>query len=412
MRGVGKKKRKIVNDILTRGVAEVVDRDHLKKRLLGDEILRIKLGIDPTGPDIHIGRGSILRKLRRFQDLGHKVVIIIGDFTAQIGDSSDKPEGRVGVSQQQVDTNLKNYLEQIGRVVDLSRAEIRRNSEWLGNLSPKEWISLAGNFTVQQMISRKNFSERIKKGAPVRLQELLYPLAQGFDSVAIKADVEIGGTDQTFNLYAGRELQEAYGQEPQDILTMQLMIGTDGRKMSTSWGNVIKIIDPPEEKFGKIMSIPDQLVPVYMEMLTDIPLEEINKLEMALSEGSVDPMELKKRLARLVVQEFDGDEAAEIAQEHFEKVTQRKEIPSTKKIPEAEVDSNSIDVNTLIGLIKRYNLTKSKNEARRIMQQGGLYLTGEDGDVVITEDSKLNIGDRWIIVRVGKRRFLKITQKR
>lgn len=408
-------KEEKIEDILTRGVAEVINRDHLRERLLGKKKLRIKLGIDPTGPDIHIGRASTLKKLRMFQDLGHKAVLIIGDFTAQIGDSSDKPEGRKGLTQGQIDSNLENYLEQIGRVVDISRAEIRRNSEWLGKLSPSEWVKLAGNFTVQKMISRDNFATRIKRGTPVSLQELLYPLAQGYDSVVVKADVELGGTDQTFNLHAGRKLQQVYGQEPQDILMMQLMIGPDGRKMSTSWGNVIKIVDLPENKYGKIMSIADQLIPVYMEMLTDVPLTEIHNLEAALSEGEIDPMKLKKRLAKLVVQEFDGNEAAEDAQKHFESVVQRKEVPSKNKILKAEVEGDSIDVNELYGLIKRFNLTRSKGEARRILQQGGIYLTGKnkgDEDVVIDKDSILKITDEGITVRVGKRRFLKIVPKK
>lgn len=399
-----------VDDILTRGVVEVIDLNSLRERMLSGKPLRVKLGIDPTGPDIHIGRGATLKKLREFQDLGHQVVLIIGDFTAQIGDSSDKPEGRKRLTSETIDQNLVNYLSQIGKIVDLSKAEVRHNSEWLGKLSAADWINLASNFTVQQMISRDNFANRLDKGLPVGLHELLYPLAQGYDSVAVEADVEMGGTDQLFNLHAGRKLQEVYGQKPQDIISMQLMIGTDGRKMSTSWGNVIRIIEAPAEKYGKIMSIPDQLIPVYMEMLTDIPMDEIRAIEQAIESGTTNPMEAKKRLAYSIVKTFDGEALAEEAQKHFERVVQHGELPESETIPEAKVGSNSIDLDTLLNLIKRHNLAKSKGEAKRLIMQRGVYIIRDGQEEVVKEDTQnIDLGEQGVMLKVGKRRFLKLS---
>ncbi len=251
----------------------------LKKRLLSGEKLRIKHGIDPTGSKIHIGRATQLWKLKAFQDLGHKIVLIIGDFTAQIGDASDKQAARKPLSEGEIRKNLKNYLKQIGKILDIKKTEAHYNSEWLKKMTVRDLLRLSMGFTAQQMIQRRNFKERWDQGKPIGLYELDYPLLQGYDSVAIKADLEIGGVDQLFNLQAGREIQKMFNQKPQDILTLKMLSGLDGRKMSTSWGNVINMIDFPNDMFGKMMSMHDEMIVDYFELCTKIPLAEIEKIK-------------------------------------------------------------------------------------------------------------------------------------
>src|SRR3989344_1138594 len=255
-----------IRHLLARNVEQVIDRAHLEKTLKSGKKLRIKLGIDPTGEKIHIGRAIVLWKLREFQELGHQVVLIIGDFTAQIGDPSDKLSKRPMLSREQVEKNMRDYLSQIGKILDLHKTETRYNSKWLDKLNFRETAELAESFSVQQMLHRRNFQERWKEGQDISLREFLYPIIQGYDSVAIKADVELGGTDQLFNLMAGREVQKQCGQKPQDVMTVGMLSGTDGRKMSTSWGNVINIVDPADEQFGKIMSMPDKMIQDYFHM--------------------------------------------------------------------------------------------------------------------------------------------------
>lgn len=399
-----------VDEVLTRGTVEVIDAEHLRQRMFSGERLRIKFGIDPTGPNIHIGRASTVRKLRQFQDLGHQIVFIIGDFTARIGDTSDKTEERKMLSKEEIARNERSYLDQIGKILDVSKTEVHHNSEWFDSLKPGDWIRLASNFSVQQMVTRENFSQRIQKDMPVGVHELLYPIAQGFDSVMIKADVELGGTDQLFNLMAGRKLQEVYGQKPQDIMTMQLLAGTDGRKMSTSWGNVITIIAPPEEKFGKIMSVSDQLIPVYMEMATDISMARVRKVQESIENQSVNPIDLKKELAFRIVELFDGRESAIRAQESFERVIQRRELPSEEQVPVANIPGGSIDTNSLLDLIKRYNLTRSKGEAKRLLEQNAIAI---EGGLNLSKDvDKIDIPEEGLTLRVGKRRFIRLTSEK
>ena len=270
---------KKVEEVLTRGVEKVINLNHLRKRLLSGRKLRIKHGIDPTGPKIHIGRATQLWKLKDFQELGHKIILIIGDFTAQIGDASDKQAMRRPLTAKEVKENMKNYIKQIAKILDIKKVEFHYNSEWLNKLTIKKLLNLAMNFTAQQTIQRRNFKERWERGKPIGLHELAYPLLQGYDSVAVKADVELGGFDQLFNLKIGRDVQKIFGQESQDIMTLKMLFGPDGRKMSTSWGNVINIVDGPDEQFGKIMSMKDELILDYFELCTRIPLEEIKKLD-------------------------------------------------------------------------------------------------------------------------------------
>lgn len=394
-----------VDNLLTRGVVDVIDKESLSQRLLNGEKLRVKLGIDPTGPDIHIGRGSTIRKLREFQELGHLVVLIIGDATARIGDASDKTEGRKSISDEEISRNEQHYLEQIGRLINLDQAEIHHNSEWIDKLDPKMWIRLAGLFTIQQMAQRDNFAQRIKNNNPVGYQEGLYCLLQGWDSVMVKADVEIGGTDQLFNLNAGRKIQQHFGQKPQEVMMLQLLAGTDGRKMSTSWGNVILVTDSPEEKFGKIMRLSDQLIPVYMEVATMTPMQRVREIQKLLEEGNVNPMDIKKELAHNIVTLYDGEEGAKRAQGYFEKTVQAKQVP--EKVPSLTVSIANIPVTDLFSYLVRANLVKSKAEAKRLLQEGAISVDGVRLDN--NPEQEIRVSKKGLMIQVGKRRFLRLT---
>ncbi|PIQ69795.1 tyrosine--tRNA ligase [Candidatus Shapirobacteria bacterium CG11_big_fil_rev_8_21_14_0_20_40_12] len=392
-----------IEEVLSRGVVEVIDKENLRKRMLRGDIFRIKMGIDPTGPNIHIGRGASLMKLRDFQELGHQVVLIIGDATATVGDSSDKASCRERLTPEQVRQNERNYLSQIGKILDISKVEIHHNSEWIRKIDFDIWLQLASCFTLQQIIERKNYAKRIDSGNPVGFHETLYPLLQGWDSVNIRADVEIGGTDQLFNLNAGRKIQERFGQKSQDILTLMLLTGTDGRKMSTSWGNVILINDPPDKKYGKLMSVPDYLIPVYMECATRIPMERVKEVVGLLKDEVGNPMDYKKELAFALVEQYDGKEAAEKARNSFEKTVQNRELPEV--IPVVTI-SGSLEINRLIQELVRTNLVRSKSEAKRLIEQKGVSIEGE----VFLPDQTVIVPEGGIVVKVGKRRYLKFEQ--
>ncbi|HKO25609.1 MAG TPA: tyrosine--tRNA ligase, partial [Chloroflexota bacterium] len=284
-----------IDELLTRGVVDVIVREDVEKRLRVGETLRVKHGIDPTGPRLHIGRAVPLRKLRQFQEQGHTICLVIGDFTAQLGDASDHSAARRMLSEQEVHANMAGYKEQIGRILDVDSVEWSYNSHWLGRLGSKDIIGLAQHFTVAQMLERENFRLRYAEGKPIGLHEFFYPLLQGYDSVALGADLEVGGTDQLFNLLAGRTIQRALGQRPQDVMTLQMIWGLDGRKMSTSEGNTILIDEPPVDMYGKIMSMGDEHIIPYFEAATDVPLREIRDITREL-EGGINPMIAKKRL--------------------------------------------------------------------------------------------------------------------
>jgi tyrosyl-tRNA synthetase len=395
---------KKIEEVLTRGVVEVIDKDHLKKRMLAGETLRVKLGIDPTSPDLHIGHGSTIKKLREFQDLGHQIVLIIGDGTALIGDTSDKVTGRETLSREDIDKNKKEYLDQASKILNMDKVEVRHNGDWINKFDTGKWIDLASLFTLQQLIERENYAERIKNGDPVGLHEALYPLMQGYDSVEIESDVEIGGTDQLFNLLAGRKIQKNHDQEEQDIITLQLLTGTDGRKMSKSWGNVIMVREAPEEKYGKMMRLPDQLIPIYMESATLIPMERVKKVSEALENSDDNPIEYKKELAFAVVQLYDGDVAAEKAQEHFENTVQNNELP--ENIPTIEIPAGEMDIKEFFSLLIKSNLIKSKSEGMRLLKEGAIYVDGES----LSETEKINLS-KDTNIKVGKRRFLNIKVK-
>jgi tyrosyl-tRNA synthetase len=387
-----------IEEILARGVTNVVEKKHLEEALGTDKKLRIKFGIDPTGPNIHLGHAITYWKLRQLQDLGHKIVLIIGDITAQIGDPSDKDSERQPLTEKEVKEYEKGYLDQIGFIIDLKKAEIRNNSEWHAKGSKLNLIEEAMNFTVNQMAQRDNFAKRLENDKPIGLHEFLYPLLQGMDSVAVKADVELGGNDQYFNLLAGRTLQKKYGQVPQDIITFDLVEGTDGRKMSKTYNNAIYLLDSPEEKFGKIMSIKDELIIRYMTLLTDMKLSEINEVEKKLAKG-MNPRDAKVMLAKVLVARYHGKKTAEEAAENFEKIFVKKEKPD--EMPEVSV----LDKNwPLANLLVHNGLTVSKSESRRMIEQGGVKVNG----AVIGDREAILRPQNGMVIQVGKRKFVKI----
>ena len=394
MASINTDERKI-DQLLTRGVTEVIDREHLKKALLSGKQLRVKLGFDPTGSKIHIGRAIVLRKLREFQDLGHKVVFIVGDFTAIIGDPSDKLEKRPMLTAAQVKENLKNYKQQVGKILDLGKAEFKFNSKWLSKINLGEFMQLQESFTVGQMLARRNFKERFEKGGEISTREFSYPLMQGYDSVAVKADVELGGFDQLFNLQAGRVIQPHYKQAPQDILTIEMLEGTDGRKMSTSWGNVINITDEPNDMFGKVMALKDELINKYFKLCTDVSDEEMAKLP-------TNPKERKMRLAVEITTLYHGAKSAEAAKQNFIEVFSNKGVP--KDIPTVTIASHGV---TLVELLIEADLVTSKSEARRLIEQGGVKIN----EVKKTNPTETIAVEDGMIVQVGPRRFVRIAKR-
>jgi tyrosyl-tRNA synthetase len=388
-----------IKEILIRGVEEIFERESLEKKLKSGKQLRIKFGIDPTGPKIHIGRAFQFWKLREFQDLGHKIILIIGDFTAQIGDASDKQAMRKVLTEKDIKENLRSYLSQIGKILNMKKVELHYNSQWFNKMKIKDFVSLQMIFTAQQTIQRRNFKERWDEGKPIGLHELDYPLFQGYDSVAIKSDVEIGGSDQLFNLQAGRELQKFFKQKPQDIMTSKMLNGLDGRKMSTSWGNIITIVDTPQDMYGKIMSMKDELIGEYFELATNLSENEIGKIKKTL----LNPRDTKARLAKEVVKIYHGEKLAEKAEEEFNKIFRDKQLPS-----EVEVFKTDIKMYPVLDLLCDSKLTSSKNEAKRLIEAGAVKLKINGQELKISnwkEEIKIEDG---IILQVGPRRFLKI----
>ncbi len=386
-----------ISELLNRGVEEIIVKKTLEEKLLSGKKLRIKFGIDPTGPKIHIGRAIPLKKLRQFQDLGHHIVLIVGDFTAQIGDASDKLEKRPTLSVEDIEKNLKDYEKHLGKIIDISKAEIVYNSVWLSKLTLKEVTELADSFSVLQMSSRRNFKTRLENGEEVSLLEFMYPLMQGYDSVAVKADVEIGGFDQLFNVKAGRTIQKFYGMDEQDILVTSMLEGTDGRKMSTSWGNVINIDDEPLDMFGKVLSIKDELIIKYFLLCTDISIEEIKKIEEEIKKGE-NPKKIKERLALEIVSIYHNKEKAEEAASQFEAAFKKGGIPDTAE--EVQVKKGMM----LSDVLLENSVTASKSDFARLIKEGAIEnieTTEKILDRNFSVVSDLNL-------RVGKKRFLKI----
>ncbi|MEK7514288.1 MAG: tyrosine--tRNA ligase [Patescibacteria group bacterium] len=388
-----------IENLLSRGVEEVFVKDSLYKKLISGKPLRVKLGFDPTGSKIHIGRAIILRKLKVFQDLGHTAVFIVGDFTAAIGDPSDKLEKRPTLGREEIEKNLKDYKTQIGKIINLDKTEFHYNSKWLRKLTFEKAVELAESFSVQQMSARRNFKDRFEKGEEVSLREFLYPLMQGYDSVEVRADVEIGGFDQLFNLKAGRIVQRHYGQKEQDILTTTMLEGTDGRKMSTSLGNVINITDEPEDMFGKVMSVQDSLMEQYFLLATNMPLSEIHSIKESLKESVVNPRDIKLRLARTIVTLYHGAQKAEKAEKHFINVFSKGGVP--EDVLEVNVSPNTLLVDILI----TQNIVSSKSEFARLILEKAITKMHPQGDIKIINGAAPALNG---VYKIGKRRFIKV----
>ncbi len=398
-------KEQLVEEILSRGVAEVIDHDHLKARLLEGKPLRIKLGIDPTSANIHIGRAVVLLKMRDLQQLGHKIVLIVGDFTGVIGDTSDKESERPMLTTDAIEQNMQTYTEQLGKLIDLEQAEVHYNSTWLEKLGYEEIGQQANVFSLAEFISRDNIKKRLSEGKRVSLREVLYPLMQGFDSIAINADVELGGIDQRFNLLAGRRLQEAHGQPAQDILMMNLILGTDGRKMSSSWGNTINLMDAPNEMFGKVMSVPDNLITDYFVHCTRIPMTEIAKMAEDMVTGG-NPRDAKVRLAKEIVQLYHGEAEAIQAEQYFIETFSKGVTP--QNVREVLLEPALEGYENIESFIARIGLATSKSDARRKIQQGGVNL----GDERIVVGSRMfTKEDNGKVMKVGKKDFVKVVFK-
>jgi len=388
-----------IKEILSQGVEEVIQKENLIKKIKSGEILKIKHGIDPTSPYIHLGNAISLWKLRQFQKLGHQIILIIGDFTARIGDTSDKKSLRQPLSKKQIEYNMKNYKKQIGRILDLKKTKFVYNSSWLKKITLEEILNLTSRFTVAQMIERKNFTERYKTGKPIGLNEFLYPLMQGYDSVAVKADVEIGGTDQKFNMLAGRIIQKLYNQLPQNIITLTLIEGSDDRKMSKSFGNVINITDKPNNMFGKIMSMKDNLIVKYFILCTKMPLEKINEIETGLKLKKLNPRNAKVQLAKEIISLYYNKIIAKKAEKEFERIFQEKKLPS--KIPKIQIKEKSVNI---LELLVKTKLASSRSEAKRLILQKGVKINGKI-QKSWQEIVKIKKGQ---VLQVGKRKFLKI----
>jgi len=390
---------KKIKELTEKGVETIIEKSNLLKKLKSGKKLRIKFGIDPTGSKIHIGRAIQFWKLKAFQDLGHQVVLIIGDFTAQIGDASDKQAMRKPLSEKEIEKNMKDYKKQIGKILDLDKTEIRYNSEWLKKLTIKDFLKISMHFTAQQMIQRRNFRERWDNQKPIGLHELTYPIFQGYDSVAVKSDIEIGGSDQLFNLKIGREIQKIFKQPIQDIMTSKMLLGLDGRKMSTSWGNVINIIDKPNDMYGKIMSMTDELIPEYFELCTDISLKELEIIKKDLKEERIAPKEIKMKLAKKIVELYWGKKKAQDAEKEFQKIFVEKETPSD--IPEIEINEKKLFI---LDLLVKTKLVLSKSEAKRLILQNAVKINNE-----IQKDWRKNIEiKKGSLIQIGKRKFVKI----
>jgi tyrosyl-tRNA synthetase len=393
-----------INYILKRGVAEIIVEEELVQLLRSDKKLRLKFGLDPSAPDITLGHTVVFRKLRQFQELGHQVILIVGDWTAQIGDPSGVSTTRKMLSAEQVKANAETYMKQFFMVVDKEKTEIKWQSEWFGKFDLADVVRLTSKFTVAQFLARDDFNKRFNEGRPIAITELLYPLMQAYDSVAIQADVEFGGTDQKFNLLVGRELQSMVGQKPQQIFMVPLLVGTDGvQKMSKSVGNYIGIAETPEDIYGKTMSIRDELIMQYFELLTDVPDKELAEFKNQLDNGA-NPMTLKKRLAKEIVTQLYSEKNATGAEENFEKVVQKKETP--EEIREYPLSFNALRFSTgeidVRKLLAATGTAASASEASRLINQGAVEIGGKK---VTRYQFQVSSGS---VIKIGKHRFVKV----
>jgi tyrosyl-tRNA synthetase len=388
----------LIQQLLTKGASEVIVKKDLEEKLKSGKKLRIKFGIDPSGHDLHLGHMVVIKKLKEFQDLGHQIVLLYGNFTAQIGDPTGKNETRKVKTQQEVENNARNYQDQVKKILDMSKVEIVWNADWLGKLNFSDVMTLASHFTVAQMLERDMFQQRIKSNQPISVHEFLYPLMQGYDSVAIKADVELGGTEQTFNLLAGRVLQKAYGQAPQNILTVPLLVGLDGtKKMGKSEDNFIAVNDTPKDMFGKVMSLPDHLIIHYYELCTLRTTEEINEITEKLKNGT-NPRDLKMALALDITEQYHDQIKAEQAKQEFIEIFSKGGLPDNIeciKVKHAEQN--------ILELLFENKLVSSKSEARRLIEGGGVKV---DQEKVISAEQNISLQQERL-VQIGKRKFIK-----
>ncbi len=394
---------------LKKGSVEIIQEDELKAKLersLKDgRPLKVKAGFDPTAPDLHLGHTVLLRKMKHYQDLGHEVIFLIGDFTGLIGDPSGRSKTRPAMTREEIDANAETYKEQVFKILDPETTVIDFNARWLGELTSFEIIKLMAKYTVARILERDDFANRLAQGHPVSTHELLYPLMQAYDSVALEADVEMGGTDQKFNLLVGRDIQREYGQEPQIVHTMPLLEGLDGvEKMSKSLDNYVGITEPPQEIFGKIMSVSDPLMFRYYELLTDVPLADVEAMREQAASGTVNPRDLKVELAQTIVTDFWGEAAAKRAAGEFDRIFTQREMPTDME--EVAITADRI---SLLSLLTENQMLPSRGEAKRLIRQGGIYLDGQRVEDVALE---LDLDKQpEVVIRVGKKRFYRITHK-
>lgn len=388
-------------DLFSRNIEEVIVKKHLEERLMIGDKLRIKLGADPTAPDLHLGHAVILWKLREFQDLGHKIIFIIGDYTARIGDPTARPAARPALSGAEIKKNAQTYFKQVGKILDLQKTEIRYNSKWLSKLDFARLIKLVANFSVFRILERDDFVKRHKEGRELLVHEILYPIMQAYDSIKVAADVEIGGTDQKFNMLSGRDLQRKLGLPEQDVITCPLLVGLDGKKkMSKSFGNYISITEAPDQMFGKVMSLPDHLIIAYFKLTTSLSDEEIKKIEEKLALGK-NPRDIKARLAYEIVARYHGKTKAKSAESEFNRVFRQKEKPS--KMAKIKIRENKLK---LLDLVMKTKQVKSKAEGRRVILQGGVKINDQTEKNWQKEISVKS----GMILRIGKIKFVEIVK--
>ena len=395
-------------DLIKRGISEIIPEEELVKKLEhslnGGKPLNIKLGCDPSRPDLHIGHSVVLRKLAQFQSLGHQAILIVGDFTGMIGDPSGRSATRPALTLKETKEHGQTYFQQASKILDSKKTKIVYNSEWLGKMSFEEVIKLAAKYTVARMLERDDFTKRYKAGEPISIHELLYPLAQAMDSVAIKSDVELGGTDQKFNLLVGRDIQREEGQEPQVILTMPLLVGTDGvEKMSKSYDNYIGISESPKEIYGKTLSIPDNLIYIYFELASDISSSELKEIKEQMDKTEINPRDIKRKLARTFVRMYHSEQAAKQAEEEFDRIFIKKEIPD--EVEEFKINDTNSELN-ILDLILKVNFASSRGEARRLVIQGGVSI---NSNKITDPNYKTKLTDSMIL-KVGKRKFVKFVK--
>ncbi len=386
---------------INKGFVDVINEEDLKELLLSKRKLKVKWGADPSAPDLHLGHTVVLRKLKIFQDMGHEIIFLIGDFTAMIGDPTGKSKTRKELSEEDVKRNAETYQDQVFKVLDRSKTTVVYNSSWLSKLTAKDMVKLTAKYNVARMLERDDFNKRFTNNVSISIHEFLYPLLQGYDSVALEADIEMGGTDQKFNLLVGRHLQKEYGQKPQVVLTMPILEGLDGvQKMSKSLGNHVGLTDSPNEMFGKLMSIPDELIVRYFELLTDVPASKIEDMKKQMKDGSVNPRDFKVDLGKTIVSIYHSKEDADKAEEYFITAFRQKDIPDD--IPELNI--SKLEEKTLMNIMKVAEIAPSSKEIKRLFEQGAVSLDGEKA----TDPFFVLEKDKEVVIKAGKRKFLKV----